>query len=108
MLTTRASAAGFRASKSSIRRSEDAGAAPLLSPPHRRCRAGLPDRVVVPEDVQSAMHHESEHLFSWRDSLPLRVLASDLWTNVDVSNHRTTFARPPKAERDYVSRPAVP
>src|SRR5215210_5387487 len=90
MLTTRASAAGLRASKSSSRRSEDAGKDLLLTPPHRRSGARHSGRMLVSKDVQSAVHHQSQKLLSASDALPFRVGASDIGTNVDISDHRTT------------------
>ena len=58
--------------------------------------------MVVPKDVQSAMHHQSQHLFPNGNTLPLRVVAGDLRTNVDVSNYSTTFPGSPESKRDHV------
>src|SRR5687767_4117571 len=104
MLTTRASAAGFPALKSSIKRSDDTRENSLLSSPHRRFGARGTGRMVVPEDVQSAVHHQSQHFLTNGYLLSLRVVASDLRANVDVSDHCTTLSGPFKAKRDHVSR----
>ena len=64
--------------------------------------------MVVSKDVQGAMHNQSQHLLTNWDALPLRIVAGDLRTNVDVPNHRTTFAGPSKAERNHVGWATVP
>ena len=61
----------------------------------------------MPKDVQYAVHHQSQHLFANGHALPLRVVTSDLRTNVDVSDHRTTFSGSLQPKRDDVSRPAM-
>jgi len=58
--------------------------------------------MVVSKDVQSAMNNQSQDLLTNRDALSLRVVASDLRTNVDVSNNRSTFSGSTKAERDHI------
>src|SRR5688572_18451847 len=96
MLTTRASAAGFAALKSCIKRSEDTRENSLLSPPHRRVGAGLSGWMFMPEDVQCSVHHQSQDFLGQWHPLTLRVVASDFRTNVDVADHRATLARPPQ------------
>jgi hypothetical protein len=54
--------------------------------------------MVVPKNVQGAVHHQSQHLFPYWHTLPLRVGASDLGTNVDVTDNSTTFPRSAKPE----------
>src|SRR4051812_4845366 len=100
MLTTRASAAGFPASKSARIRSNDAGKYSFLSPPHWRSGALLTFGMVVSQDVQCPMHHQSQQLFSGRNSTPLRVLARHLGTDVNVAEDRAALAGALEAERD--------
>jgi hypothetical protein len=64
--------------------------------------------MVVPKNVQSTVNHESQDLLPDWNALPLGIVASDLRTNVDVSDHGTTVSRSPQSERDHVSRTAVP
>lgn len=45
----------------------------------------------MPEDVQGAVHYESQDLLSKRYALSLRVVASDLRTNVDIAYHWATL-----------------
>ncbi len=108
MLTTRAKAAGFAALKSSIRRSEDTRENSLLSAPHRRCRARLARRMIMPQNVQCAVDYQSQHLFPDRNTLPLRVVASDFRTNVDIADDHTTFLGSAKAKGDDVRRTLMP
>jgi hypothetical protein len=63
--------------------------------------------MIMPKDMQSAVHHQSQYLFTNGDALPHRVVASDFRTNVNVSDHGTTFSASPKAERDHVGRTVV-
>src|SRR6476661_4295537 len=86
MLTTRASAAGFPALKSSSKRSEDAAKYPFLSPPHRRRGARQPGRMVVSEHVQSPMHDQPQQLLAGGDSLPLRILPGHFGADIDITD----------------------
>src|SRR6267142_1851038 len=107
MLTTRASAAGLAALKSSISRSEDTREDSLLSLPHKRRCARRSGRMVMPKDVQRTVHDQSQHFFTDGNALTLRIVAGDLRTNVDVSDNGATFPQSPKPERDHVGRAAV-
>src|SRR3954468_21786943 len=108
MLTTRASAAGFPASKSARIRSNDAGKYSFLSAPHWRSGALLTFGVVVSQHVQCPMHHQSQQLLSGRDSAALCVLARHLRADVDVAEHCAAFADALEAERDDVGWAFVP
>jgi hypothetical protein len=63
--------------------------------------------MVVPKDVQRAVNHQSQNLLAGRNTLPLRIVASDFRTNVDVPNHGTTFSGSPEPERNHIRRTAV-
>src|SRR4051812_30602282 len=102
MLTTRASAAGFPASKSARIRSNDAGKYSFLSPPHRRSGALLTFGMVVSQHVQCPMHHQSQQLLSGWDSAALCVLARHLRADVDVAEHRPALSNALEPERDDV------
>src|SRR5258705_10146848 len=108
MLTTRASAAGFPALKSSSRRSDDTGKNSLLSAPHHGSGARRSGGMVVSQNVQRTVNHESQDLLPGWDALPLRVFARDLRTNVDVPNHGAALPRPSQSEGDNVSGAGVP
>src|SRR5258705_3488645 len=108
MLTTRASAAGFPALKSSSRRSDDTGKNTLLSAPHYGSGARRSGGMVVSEDMQRTVNYESQDLLPDWHALPLRVVACDLRTNVDVPNHGAALPRPSQPEGDNVSVAAVP
>jgi len=64
--------------------------------------------MVVPKNVQSTVNYQSQDLLPNWNALPLGIVASDLRTNVDVSDHGTTVSRSPQSERDHVGRTAVP
>jgi hypothetical protein len=64
--------------------------------------------MVVPENVKSTVNNQPQDLLPNWNALPPGVIASDLRTNVDVSNHGTTVSRSPKPERDHVGGTAVP
>jgi len=51
--------------------------------------------MVVPKNVKSTVNHESQDLLSNWNALPPGIVASDLRTNVDVSNHGTTVSQSP-------------
>ena len=46
----------------------------------------------MPQNVQRAVDYQSQHLFPDRNTLPLRVVASDFRTNVDIADDRTTIS----------------
>src|SRR3954463_4605687 len=108
MLTTRASAAGFPASKSARIRSNDAGKYSFLSPPHRRSGALLTFGMVVSQHVQCPMHHQSQQLLSGWDSAALCVLARHLRADVDVAEHRAALSNAVEPKRDDVGWAFVP
>ena len=64
--------------------------------------------MVVPKNVKSTVNHESQDLLSNWNALSPGIVASDLRTNVDVSNHGTTVSRSAEPERDHVGGTAVP
>src|SRR5258705_9760653 len=107
MLTTRASAAGFPALKSSSRRSDDTSKNSLLSAPHHGSGARRSGGMVVSQNVQCTVNHESQDLLPDWHALPLRVVACDLRTNVDVPNHGAALRRPSQSEGYDVSGTGV-
>jgi hypothetical protein len=60
--------------------------------------------MVVTENVQGAMDYQPEQLFANAHALTLRVFASDIRTNVDVSDNGTALPGSLKAEGDDVRR----
>src|SRR6476661_6788845 len=104
MLTTRASAAGFPALKSSIRRLEDTCEYSLLFAPHPRRRSRRAGRMVVAEHVQSAVDDKPQQLLSGADALAPGVVASDLDANIYVADYGSAPSDPFQAERNHVCR----
>src|SRR5690349_10728556 len=102
MLTTRASAAGFPALKSSSRRSEDAAKYPFLSPPHRRRGARRPGRMVVSEHVQSSMHDQPQQLLAGGDSLPPRILPGNFGADINITDDGDSLPDSGEPERDDI------
>src|SRR5437016_6244084 len=107
MLTTRASAAGFPALKSSSRRSEDTGENSLLFAPHSGSGSRRAARMIVAEYVKGSVHHESEQLLSGADSLPPGVVASDFRANIHVAHDRSPPADAPQSKRNNVGGTVV-
>jgi hypothetical protein len=54
------------------------------------------------------MHREPEQLLARRDSLATRIHPRDVGADVNIANDRATASPARKAERDDVSRAAVP
>src|SRR4051794_41434873 len=108
MLTTRASAAGLPALKSSRRRSEDTGEDPLLFPPHARRHSLRAVGMVVAEYVKRTVHYKSEQLFSGPDALAPSVPAGDFGTNIHVANDSSAPPGSTQTERDHVGRTMMP
>src|SRR5688572_19956385 len=107
MLTTRASAAGFPASKSASSLSDDTREDPFLFPPHCRFGARRRVRVLVAQHVKGAMDHQPKQLLSGGHTLTPRVVPGDFGTDVNISQHSAPLADASQAERDDVRRALV-
>src|SRR4051812_36522416 len=104
MLTTRASAAGLPALKSSSTRSDDTRQNPFLLSPHWRLRARCAVGVIVTEHMKGAMDDKSQQLLVRRNSLAFGVCARDLGADVDVAHDRPPTTLAAERERDHVGR----
>src|SRR5688500_14952728 len=103
MLTTRASAAGFPASKSASSFSDDTSEDPLLLAPHLRGGARRRIRMLVPQYVERPVNHQAQDLLSSRYTLSARIVAGDLRTDVNVPDDSTALSDSSQAKRDDVS-----
>src|SRR2546423_12582700 len=107
MLTTRASAGGLPALKSSMTRLEDTAENSLLFAPHRGCHAPGTARMIVAEDVQCPVHHQSKQFLAGADALSARVVAGNLGADIYVADDGSAPADPSESEGDDVGRPMV-
>ena len=115
MLTARASAASFPASKSAINASNDCGNESLLAAPHLACGAMVAIGVGVAQHVQSSVNHEADQLLAHPDPPLARIGAREVWCDVDVADYGCVHpslrvdsrSRLAELERYHVRRPAM-
>src|SRR5688500_3633396 len=100
MLTTRARAADFPASKPASSFSDDTRENPLLPAPHLRLGARRSVRMLVAEHMEGPVNHEAEDLLSSHYTLPTRVVAGDLRTDINISNDGAALSDSSQAKRD--------
>src|SRR5436190_24170773 len=108
MLTARASAGVFPASKSERSPSGKRGNDCLLCPPHRRSTSLLSLGMIVSEDVEHSVDDEPQRFFFHADTLSLRICPGNIRTNVDVSDDRRASCGVFQRERYHVGRSALP